>query len=108
SAAGAFLTFDTSLVHSVSVRVGLSFVSVADALLNVRAEQRGWSLQRVSDRARARWDDVLNKVQVQGGTPAQAEIFETALYHVFLHPNVASDVNGKYLGGDGRVHVARG
>lgn len=105
---GAFLTFDTAADRRVEVRVGVSFVSVADALLNLRTEQRGRSLEQIGAEARARWNEVLNKIQVDSGTPAQAQVFETALYHAFLHPNVASDVNGKYLGRDGTVRVARG
>jgi predicted alpha-1,2-mannosidase len=34
--------------------------------------------------------------------------FYTALYHALLHPNVFSDANGQYIGGDGQVHVANG
>src|SRR5207248_7263686 len=34
--------------------------------------------------------------------------FYTALYHVFQSPNVASDVNGQYMGFDRAVHTASG
>jgi putative alpha-1,2-mannosidase len=28
------------------------------------------------------------------------------MYHVLLQPNVFSDVNGQYIGFDGRIHTA--
>jgi hypothetical protein len=31
-----------------------------------------------------------------------------ALYHAMLHPSVFSDVNGEYIGFDGKIHTARG
>ncbi|MBE7188523.1 glycoside hydrolase family 92 protein, partial [Jatrophihabitans endophyticus] len=44
--------------------------------------------------------------RIGGGTRTQQTIFETALYHSLLHPNVFSDSNGQYRGFDGRVHRA--
>lgn len=37
----------------------------------------------------------------------EAVIFDTALYHTMVSPYVHSDVDGRFLGPDGNVHVAR-
>jgi len=105
---GAYVIFNTLQNPVVQVKVGISFVSVANARANVQAENPGWDFDAVGQSARAAWNAHLGLIQVTGGTLAQRQIFYTALYHTFFHPNVFSDVNGQYLGFDQRVHVARG
>jgi predicted alpha-1,2-mannosidase len=58
--------------------------------------------------AREAWAEQLQRVAVDGGTQLERRSFHTALYHAFLHPNVFSDVDGRYLGADDQVHVAEG
>ena len=105
---GAYVTFDTTTQPHVLMKVGTSFVSTDDAAQNLRAEDPGWSLPRVATEAHARWDALLGRIAVRGGTTAQEHTFYTALYHSLLFPNVVSDVNGNYPGADGRVHTAHG
>jgi predicted alpha-1,2-mannosidase len=105
---GAFVSFDTRRQHVVRVKVGVSFVSVANALLNLGREGQSWSFQAVQARARARWQRLLSQIQVHGGSPAAKKIFYSALYHSLLAPSVFSDANGQYLGRDGRIRVAEG
>jgi predicted alpha-1,2-mannosidase len=57
---------------------------------------------------RAEWARQLGRVEVAGGTAPERRAFHTALYHAFLHPNVFGDADGRYLGADGRPHVAAG
>ncbi len=59
-------------------------------------------------RPAARWNALLDRIAVGGGTPSQEHTFYTALYHSLLFPNVVSDVNGDYAGSDGKVHRASG
>ncbi len=105
---GAFVSFHTRTAPTVRVKVGLSYVSVADARGNLATEATSWSFARVQARARTQWDDLLQRIRVTGGSQADGTMFYTALYHSLLHPNVFSDANGRYLGADGRVHVALG
>ena len=53
---GTYVTFDTSAEREVLMKVGISFVSTADANENLRAEDPGWSLANVSTRARDAWN----------------------------------------------------
>lgn len=105
--AGAYVTFDTTRGHVVLVRVGMSFVSVDNARENLRAEMPRWDFGAVRKVARDEWKQVLNRVRVRGGSRADRKTFYTMLYHALLGPNVFSDVNGEYMGMDGRVHTAR-
>ena len=105
---GAFVSFDTARAGPVRVKVGLSYVSVANARENLAVEATSWNFAKVRARARAQWEHLLQRIRVTGGSQADRELFYTALYHSLLYPNVFSDANGQYIGGDGRVHVARG
>jgi predicted alpha-1,2-mannosidase len=105
--AGAYLTFAPS-VRTLHLKVGISYVSSANASLNLKQEIPGWDFDAVRKQARASWNDALGHVQVEGGTETQQRIFYTALYHSLLHPSVFNDVNGEYVGFDGSVHRATG
>ena len=104
SACGAYVTFDTRTDRAVMMKVGISYVSVADAAGNLAVEDPGWSLDQVQARATAAWNAVLGRIAVGGGSPSQQRTFTTALYHSLLDPDVVSDDNGEYPGPDGRVH----
>ncbi len=56
--------------------------------------------------ARDAWNRELATVQVRGGSNAERRAFYTALYHAYQHPNVEMDVDRRYLGMDGKPHVA--
>jgi len=105
---GAFLTFDTSREPTVKAKVGISFVSVENALLNLKTENSGWDFDAVRRKAHVTWNDWLSRIKVDGGTREQKEIFYTALYHSLLSPNIFSDANGEYIGFDRMVHKANG
>lgn len=107
---GAYFRFKTAAGEAVQVRLGLSYVSVANARANLEAEiPAGRTFERVRAEALARWDADLGRVEVAGGTAEQRTIFYTALYHALVHPSVNSDVNGQYPGMQGAgVRRARG
>ena len=107
---GVYATFPAA-AHgptTVTMKVGLSYTSVSDASANLRAEQPGWDFGAVRAAATRTWNRALSRIDVTGGTPAQRQVFTTALYHALLSPSLLSDDNGDYPGLDGRVHVARG
>jgi predicted alpha-1,2-mannosidase len=103
---GAFATFDTTTRQQVLMKVGISFVSTQDALENLLGEDPGWSLTGVSAQAQGRWNSLLGRIAIRGGTMTQEHTFYTALYHSLLFPNVVSDLNGRYDGNDGKVRTA--
>ncbi len=90
---------------SVRVRVGISYVSLANARANLQAEiPPSTALGRVRAQAHDAWNKVLGGIVVDGGSADQRTTFYTALYHVMMHPNVYSDVNGEYRGFDQQIH----
>ncbi|WP_329587348.1 lectin [Kitasatospora sp. NBC_01250] len=99
------VTFDTTRSHVVQAKVGLSYVSVANAAVNRATENPGWNLTSVRNAALHAWDSALGRVRIAGGTPARRTVFYTALYHSLLHPNLISDSNRQYPGFDGTTHT---
>jgi len=105
---GAWVTFDRN-GQPINVRVGISFVSAANAKANLEAENpAGTTLEAVRKAAFDAWNRVLARIEVTGGTDDQKATFYTALYHALMHPNVFSDVNGEYTGMDQKVHKVAG
>lgn len=103
-AGGLLLGFASSTVR---MKVGVSYVSVSNAALNLTRENPGWDFDRVARNARSTWNQALRRITVKG--PATAErTFYTALYHSLVHPSVASDVNGQFRRRDGAIGRAVG
>ncbi len=99
---GAWVTFGEG--GAVTARVGISYVSAANARANLDAEIPGGTFETTAARARAAWNGLLGRIDVSGGTATERRIFYTALYHALLHMNLSSDVNGEYTGFDAAVH----
>lgn len=82
--------------ETVEVRMGVSFVSTANARENLEKEQASLTFDEIRAAADNKWDSDLGRIRVKGGTDKQKEVFYTALYHTLLHPNILNDVNGQY------------
>lgn len=97
------------------VRVGISFLSVADARANLMADQQPASDSALSFEAaragtEAQWEGMLSRVQVAEATnPSAADHddlvkFYSGLYRSFLAPTQYVETNQRYLGFDGVPH----
>ncbi|RZL17347.1 MAG: glycoside hydrolase family 92 protein, partial [Pedobacter sp.] len=89
---------------AVEVKIGLSFVSVENAKLNLEAELAGKTFDQVRIAANKTWDSLLSSVQVKGGTEKQKGMLYSCLYRSFLWPALRSDVNGQFT--DAKKNVA--
>ena len=104
--AGGWISFDAKRTPQVTARIGISYVDEAGARANLRRESpQGTTVAATQAATRAKWNDLLGQVRVQGGTPDERTVFYTALYHAMLAPNLHSDGDGRYRGMDGKVHA---
>lgn len=101
----SLVKFDTQPGEKILVKVGISHVSIDGARKNLEAELPHWDFDKVRAEARDEWNKELGKIEVSGGTDEQTTNFYSALYHTMIHPNVFNDVDGKYRGHDGKVHI---
>ncbi|HEY4003967.1 MAG TPA: glycoside hydrolase domain-containing protein, partial [Pseudonocardia sp.] len=89
-ATGAWVSFVTTSDSHVGLKVAVSYVSIAGAEANLRAEQHGWNEPVVAAKTRAQWRSLLSEIRVGGGTHDQQVQFYTALYHALLDPSTFS------------------
>jgi len=94
--------------NPIQVKVGISFTSIEGANANLNAELSGWDFEKTIKKADSLWNLELTKIKIQTKDSTQKTIFYTALYHCFTQPNIANDVDGKYLGRDFKIHTAQG
>jgi predicted alpha-1,2-mannosidase len=104
----AVLHYDDASAAPIVIRTGISAVDVAGARKNLATEARHWDFDRYRADASKSWAPALAAVSVEGGTPAQRTIMASALYHAQLAPTLFSDVDGRYVGLDRKVHSVTG
>ena len=80
----------------VTVRVGISPVSLENAKENLLAEAPDMNFDKYVAEADNAWDERLGKIEVKGD-PEKMTTFYTALYHTMIQPNLFSDVNGEWI-----------
>jgi len=100
-----FLTFNTTSSPVIEAKVGISYVSAANARLDWQTENPGWNFNSVKNAAQQDWNSLLSKISVYGGSYAQTQEFYSLLYKDFMQPNITSDVNGQFMGSDMKVHT---
>ncbi|MBI5493567.1 MAG: glycoside hydrolase family 92 protein, partial [Deltaproteobacteria bacterium] len=89
-------------------QVGISLVSADGALANLETEMPDWDFDSTRAATRAAWTDLVDRIQVIGGTDTQRRIFHTAVYHPFLMPTHVGDADGRYRSFDGTIRQADG
>ncbi len=107
---GIDLNFGPLNNDSIEIRMGISFVSEENAMLNLKAETENLTLtfDDVRENAAAEWEEALSVIDIQSDDKEIKTNFYTALYHSMIMPTDFTDVNGEYLGFDKQVHVAEG
>lgn len=89
---------------TLEFRYGVSFISVEQAEKNLRHEIQEWGFDRVKDAAKARWNETLGRIAVEGGTEAQRRVFYTALYRSSERMIDISEDGQYYSAFDHKVH----
>ena len=86
-------------------RYGISFISVAQAKKNLQHEIPSPDFEAIKAAAKARWNETLGRITVEGGTEAQRKVFYTALYRSSERMiNITED--GQYYSAfDHKVHA---
>lgn len=82
----AAVRFRTRAGQSVHVKVASSFISGSQAELNLKREIGDKGFEQIRQTATDWWNEMMNRIQVDGGTPGQQKTFYTALYRTLLFP----------------------
>jgi predicted alpha-1,2-mannosidase len=100
----AVVHFKTRAGEQVLIKAGLSGVSAAGAQKNLKAEIPEWDFAAVQKAAEDRWRKELSKIQVETTNENDKRVFYSAFYHTMVAPTLFDDVDGQYMGMDGKVH----
>jgi len=90
--------------NGLEFRYAISFISVGQAKKNLDREIPQWGFERIRDAAKARWNEALGQVAVEGGTETQRKIFYTALYRCMERMINISEDGQYYSAFDHKVH----
>lgn len=94
---------DSKDAKPLELKIGFSFVSVANAQLNLESEILDKDFTQVRREADSVWEKLLTKIAVCGGKEREKEMLYSCLYHAFKWPALRSDVNGEYTDVNGKV-----
>lgn len=75
----------------VQIRYGISLVSVKQAQANLRREIATFEFGATSKASRNVWQNILRKVEIEGGSAKDRSKFYTALYKSYLYPTQLSE-----------------
>lgn len=78
------------------MKVGVSFTSEEGAARNAAEEVPHWDFDSVVEQAQTRWNEMLSRVTIEGGTPQQRKRFYTDLWRSIQGRRVMSDADGQY------------
>jgi len=97
------LSFSTIKGEVVKIKVGISPVSMDNALGNIRTEATTWDFDKIKRQANNLWNHEFQKMVIKADTQ-RMRTFYTALYHTMIAPSTFDDCNGDYFGTDKQVH----
>ena len=102
----AILSFSMPKGRPLLIKTGYAHTHLAGAKRNLEQEIPHWDFDQVHQQALALWESELSKITVSDPDSSKLEKFYTALYHVMIHPSIATDVDGTYRGMDQQLHTA--
>lgn len=101
---GFYTEFATEENEEVTLKVGISFVDMEGAENNFNTEIASLNFDDVKEQAQELWNNELSRIKISGGTEDEKTIFYTSLYHTMIDPRIYTDVDGRYTGGDYKIH----
>ena len=104
----AAVSFSTKRNEKVGVKAASSFISLDQAWLNLE-EVGEKTFAQVTAEAKGRWNEVLGRIQVGGGSDDQYRTFYSCLYRATLFPRKFYEINSNgtpvhYSPYDGQIH----
>ncbi len=83
----------TTAGQSVEIQIGFSLRGCEQARDNLFGEcgEGPSAFDTVRAQTKERWRDQLDRIEVEGGSPARRQVFATALYHSLIKPCFADD-----------------
>ena len=90
---GAVVGFKTEKGEKVGMRVASSFISEAQAELNLKRELASDSFDTTAQKGRDIWNKTLGRIKVEGGSDEQTRTFYSSLYRMLFFPNKLYEID---------------
>lgn len=90
--AGGIVGFSTERGEVVHLRIASSFISQEQAERNLK-ELSGKDFDEVREAGKSRWNDILGRIEVEGGTEDQYRTFYSCLYRSVLFPRMFYEID---------------
>ena len=81
---------------TVLMKVGISYTSVENAANNIQQELPHWNFDKVVTDSKNEWNNLLGRIEIDGGTTTDQRRFYTDLWHALQGRKMISDANGAY------------
>ena len=91
---GAVIGVATSKGEQGNARVASSFISHEQAAINLK-ELGDDTLEEVAEKGRKAWNDVLGRIEIEGGNLDQYRTFYSCLYRATLFPQKHHEINAE-------------
>jgi predicted alpha-1,2-mannosidase len=106
----AYVTFKTPTSKTVNVRVGVSYISYAQARQNIANEApSSATFENTVTAVEQLWASKLDLITLHNASDADASIFYTSMFHALQYPNEMFETNATgsfyYSGFDNAVHA---
>ncbi|MBF6607106.1 MAG: glycoside hydrolase family 92 protein, partial [Flavobacterium sp.] len=89
---GAVVSFNTANSGQITAKIASSFISFEQAERNL-GEIDGYDFEKVKVNGKRRWNEVLGRIEVEGGTVDQVQTFYSCLYRTVLFPRAFYEIN---------------
>jgi len=88
----------------LKLRYGISFIHTDQAKKNMKREIEKLNMDQLINYGREEWNRALGKIEIQGGTQQDREVFYTSLYRCYERPVCVSEDGRYYSPFDRMVH----
>lgn len=103
NACGAWVSFAAG-AETVEAKIGTSFISLEQARDNLEKEADHNTFEQVAEQTKAKWNDYLSRIQIEGASLRDQMVFYSAMYHSLLFPRLFSENGIYYSAFDDKVH----
>ncbi|HTI99164.1 MAG TPA: GH92 family glycosyl hydrolase [Dongiaceae bacterium] len=103
--AGAYLEYATTAGEPVLVKIatGRTYEEASQRLVE---EDPGWDFAGVRQKVESAWGELLNRVEIEGGTEHERGLFYSTLYHALSTPHLVVRKGQPFRGYDGHPATA--
>lgn len=93
---GNYLLNLRKVKDTVLMKIGISYTSLKNAEANLNSELPHWEFDTVVDDSQTEWNELLGRIEIEGGSEKAQRRFYTDLWHALLGRKIISDLNGAY------------